>query len=526
VITFRLAWRQIRRSTVVVAGVMAVLMAAGGASFRSLYPTEASRQLLVRTLGSAKAIDALYGRATHIDTLGGFVAWRYGVFLGVVAGVWAALAVTRLLRGEEDAGRSDLLLVAPWPRRRLMAGQLLAALVGAAILALAVFVGALAAGLAVGGSALMAAGLGLEATVFAGVAAVASQLWGQRRQAAGWTGGLVGGAYLVRAVGDGSSAGWLVWLSPLGWAERLVPFGPTSLIGLVPLVGCSLGLAGLATVLNARRDVGVGLLTRTTLARRGGRPLASPVSLDWRLNRGRFVAWAAGVGGYGLVVGFLATSLTDYFRQDASVSDVTSKLASGASMTSAQGLLGLIYGFLALVLALFAGSQLVSGRSEEAQGRLDGLLVSPWSRTRWLAVRLGLGTAAVVGLAVVAGVSTWLGEVLTGSSSGLGPVLGGALNTVPVALLFGALAAVTFALAPRWTTAVAFGSVGLAYLLQLVGSLADAPRRLVDLSPFSHVAAVPAQPVDRPAMVAMLGLALLGAALAEVGWRRRDVLPA
>jgi len=66
----------------------------------------------------------------------------------------------------------------------------------------------------------------------------------------------------------------------------------------------------------------------------------------------------------------------------------------------------------------------------------------------------------------------------------------------------------------------------LAYLLQLIGSLADAPRNLVDLSPFSHVAAVPAQPVDVTPMVVMLGLALIGAVVAEVGWRRRDVLPA
>ncbi len=478
------------------------------------------------TLGSTKAIEALYGRAVAIDTTAGFVVWRYGWFIGVVAGVWALLAVTRLLRGEEDAARTELLLASPLPRRRLLVGQMSAAGAGSLLMGLAVFVGALVARLPAGGSAVFGSTAALETAVFAALAAVSSQLFGERRRAAGWTGGLVAAAYLVRAAGDGSSAGWLVWLSPLGWAERVTPFHHPEPLGLVLLAVATGGLVGLALVLAARRDVGLGLLTRTTRPRAPVRPLTGAVALDWRLNRGRFVAWAGGAGAYGLLVGFLAKSLTDYFKTDQGFGQVTSKLAGGASMGSADGLLALVFGFLALVLALYAGYQLVSGRGEEAQGRLDGLVVTPLSRTRWLSTRLGVGAAAVVALALVAGLSTWLGEVLTGAPTSFTGAVGGALNTVPVGLLFGGLTAVVFGLWPRWTSAVAYGAVGVAYLVQLIGALASAPSWLLQLSPFDHVAAVPAQPVDWTAAVVMLALAGAGVGVGFAGWRRRDLATA
>jgi ABC-2 type transport system permease protein len=64
------------------------------------------------------------------------------------------------------------------------------------------------------------------------------------------------------------------------------------------------------------------------------------------------------------------------------------------------------------------------------------------------------------------------------------------------------------------------------FLWQLVGSLLGAPAWLVDLTPFAHVALVPAQPFRAAAAVVMLAI---GAAstLAAIGiFRRRDLLGA
>ena len=229
------------------------------------------------------------------------MAWRYGTFIGVVAGVWALLAVSRLVRGEEEAGRSDVLLAAPIRRRGLLARQLVAALAGALVLGLAVALGALGSALPAGGSLLFAAGAASEAMTFGALAALASQLFGERRRAAGWTGIVLGASYLLRAVGDGSNGrAWMVWLSPLGWAERLSPFRDALLVGLVPLIAVPLVLVGASLWLCDHRDVGQGVLTDTGEGRTDTRPMTSPLALDLRLSRGRFLAWAEAMGAYGV----------------------------------------------------------------------------------------------------------------------------------------------------------------------------------------------------------------------------------
>lgn len=45
-----------------------------------------------------------------LDDAGGFTIWRTGLPILVLASVWILLAATRITRGEEDAGRWDLLL--------------------------------------------------------------------------------------------------------------------------------------------------------------------------------------------------------------------------------------------------------------------------------------------------------------------------------------------------------------------------------------------------------------------------------
>jgi len=46
---------------------------------------------------------------------GGFTVWRVGTVLAVLLGTWAGLATVRVTRGEEDAGRWELLLAGRVP---------------------------------------------------------------------------------------------------------------------------------------------------------------------------------------------------------------------------------------------------------------------------------------------------------------------------------------------------------------------------------------------------------------------------
>ena len=61
-------------------------------------------------LAENPAIRTLFGPPVALDDAGRFTVWRTGTVLAVLVGTWAVLAATRLTRGEEEAGRWDLLL--------------------------------------------------------------------------------------------------------------------------------------------------------------------------------------------------------------------------------------------------------------------------------------------------------------------------------------------------------------------------------------------------------------------------------
>ena len=67
----------------------------------------------------------LQGVPEGLDSAGGFAVWDGGWVLELVLGVWAVLLVTRLLRGEEDLGRVELLLVGPARARHVTVLMLL-----------------------------------------------------------------------------------------------------------------------------------------------------------------------------------------------------------------------------------------------------------------------------------------------------------------------------------------------------------------------------------------------------------------
>jgi ABC-2 type transport system permease protein len=99
-------------------------------------------------------------------------------------------------------------------------------------------------------------------------------------------------------------------------------------------------------------------------------------------------------------------------------------------------------------------------------------------------------------------------------------------NCLPAALLFLGVASLAYAFVPRASAGIAYGLVVLAFLWQLVGSLLGAPTWLLDVTPFAHVAPVPAQPFRASAALVMLAIGVAAALAAIWRLRRRDLMGA
>jgi ABC-2 type transport system permease protein len=119
--------RRVARSGAVWGVVFALFVIVQTHAYTATYPTQAARNQLLSAYGTNLGLNALLGRAGAINTVAGFAAWRFLGILGAFGVLWGLLASTRLMRGEEDAGRYELLLTGATTRRRA-AAQCLAGL--------------------------------------------------------------------------------------------------------------------------------------------------------------------------------------------------------------------------------------------------------------------------------------------------------------------------------------------------------------------------------------------------------------
>jgi ABC-2 type transport system permease protein len=358
--------------------------------------------------------------------------------------------------------------------------------------------------------------------VFVGVGALTSQLASTRRTALELGGATVGLFLVLRVIADTStSAAWLRWSTPLGWAEEVRPFtGAEPIVLLLPLVATVLLLVASARIA-ARRDVGVGVLpTRESAAPRLGL-LSSPTAQALRSQRSGLIVWLCGIGAFAYITGMLAKS-TSSAGISKSLQNEVAKLGTGSIVTP-TGYLAFVFVFFILAVSLFMCAQIGSARHEEAEERLETLFSLPVSRTRWLGGRLALALGGGAAISLAAGVLTWAGAESGGVSVSLAGMLKAGANCLPVALMFLGIAALAFAIVPRAASGLSYGLVTVAFLWDLFGSLLSVPNWLVQATPFAHVGLVPAEPFRGGAALVMLAIALSSVLAALWVFRRRDL---
>jgi ABC-2 type transport system permease protein len=198
----------------------------------------------------------------------------------------------------------------------------------------------------------------------------------------------------------------------------------------------------------------------------------------------------------------------------------------GATITTPAGALGFYFLLFVLAISLFACSQVAAARHEEADQQLETVLAQPVGPRRWLGGGLLLAAAGAAALALTAAMLGWVGAASQDAGVSLPRMLEAGANCLPTALLFLALGALAFALAPRASTGIAYGLVSVAFVWELFGAVLGAPDWLLDLTPFQHVALVPSQPFRTGAAVAMLAIAAAAAVADLQLFDRRDLMGA
>ena len=465
-------------------------------------------------------------------SIGSAFMTRGYLLLAVLAALMSALAVVRHTRQNEETGRAELVGAAVVGRHAGLAAALIVTVGANLILAGLLGLVGMATGLPAVGSFMAGLAIGAFGIVFAGVAAVSVQLSSTTRGASGLAAAVLGLAFVVSGLGnmlgtvDASGrrvvSAWPAWLSPMGWGQQMRPFGgdiwwPLGLFAVAFVV-----LAGAASLLAARRDVGSGILA----ARRGhaeaAARLLSPLGLAWRLQRGALLAWAAALGGFGLIFGAIIDEIKDtggatadwYARMTGSDEMV---VAWGTSMVEMAG----------MVVAVYAVQILLRMRAEEADGPLEPILATAVSRPRWVSshvLNVGLG-ALVLLLVFTVSMGLAAGLVLGDVPGQLRALVEAGLVQWPGIMVIGGLVVAVTALLPRWAGAVSWTVVMVAILLgPLFGAATfQLPLWVQDISPFTHIPKAPAADITAVPVVSLVAIAAALVLAGLVAFRRRNL---
>jgi ABC-2 type transport system permease protein len=518
-----LATRLVARGAVVVLAVAAGMSALVVATYAEVIASAPGGAGSLAALAGNPAIRTLFGEPVALDDPGGFTVWRTGTVLAVLVAVWAALTATRILRGEEDAARWDLLLAGRVPVGTVVATHL-AVLVGAVTtIGAAVTLALLATGTAPAGAVVHGASLALVGTVAAGTGGVAAQALPDRGRAAGAAVGMLLVGLLARMVADGVPAlEWLHWLSPFGLAALTRPYDTDRVLPLLVLAAAAAALLAGATALANRRDLHDALLGTGHPRPPRTRLLRSVPAFAIRRMLRPLAGWTVGIGAFFLLIGVIAESMTTFLTDNPLFADLAAQ-AGFAGLGSVAGYAATLFALLAVPVSGFVCARIAGLARAESARHLDLLLAAPVTRRHLLGAETAATAAGAVALTVSAAVATWVGTTAVGAPLGLGAALAGALNTLPVPALGLGAAILAIGRAPSYVVAVGMLPTAGGFLLDVLADSVGAPAWVSALSPFDHLAAVPVDPPDWPATAAMLTIA---AALAAVGtWShaRRDI---
>lgn len=520
----RLAFRRDRIVVPCWVYLMVALSLGTAYSFQGLYPTAASRASFAATVSGNPTLVALVGPPFDLTTIGGLTAWRIGDLGGVVLAILNIIVVIRHTRGEEEAGRLELIGAGAVGRYAPLAAGLIVAVGADALIGVLVGAGLTLLGLPSGSSFVLGLALAAVGAVFAGISAVAAQLTETARAATGITSIILGGTFLLRAIGDaaGGQVAFLSWLSPMGWGQQIRPFAGDRLWVFAILVAAAVLAVVLAAVLVAHRDLGEGMWPS-----RPGRPVAhpalgSPFALAWRLQRGVLYGWLAAFLVLGGVFGALTHDMISLVADNPALSRIIGQLGGAGGL--ADSFLASIMGLLGLISAIFTVQAVLRLRAEETAQRAEPVLATGTGRVPFALSHLviaGLGGGLLL---AVAGTMAGLAYGLrSGDVAGQVPrVLGAAMVQLPAAWVLAGVAMALFGLLP---TAVGAGWAGVVvcFVLAELGPSLRLPQWLMDVSPFTHVPKLPGGTLSTAALgwLVVVGVGLMIAGLA--GFRRRDV---
>ena len=515
------ALKQDRKNIAPWIALISVLSASSVLVYDWVFPSAQSQQILQLNITANPAMALIFGKPVDLTTADGFNAWRAGALGAFFAGLMAIFIVVRNSRAEEDSGRAELVASGVLGREARPAVAVALAFIAAVLLGVVSALVTIAFGGGVANSVMLSATFTASAMLFAGVGVIAAQIGSDARSASTLAVTVLAALFIVRGYIDSSGApDWATWLTPFGWLQETRPAVDNIWWPLLLVVALAVVLVGLGLALHARRDFGMGLVPPRPGPERAG-AVGTVWGLALRLHRPTLASWMVGFVVLGVLLGFLANTVTDVFAENPGIAQV---LASGA--VSQDDLVAEFLLTMVRILGIYAavhGVQIVMRLySEEAEDRADPVLGGAVSRAKHLASHAVIAfVSTAVGMVLAGSVMGWVADA-TGDTIGFGDVVGQAVATVPAVWVLVGLAIAVVGAKPS-KRLVGWMGVVATFALTILGPLFDLDEWVLDISPLWHVPNIQAADPAWSGLAWLAAVATLFTVVGFGGYRRRDI---
>lgn len=482
-----------------------------------------------------------------VDTPGGYAMWKMGISVFVIC-VWPILAASRMLRGEEETSRLDVLLTAPRSRPRVALEKVAAIWTALFLIGLIIGLMTYAADIrykdfGLGDALLWGLNIVLICMVFGGLALFISQFTRERTTAAGATGALLV-AFIVldmlRRVIPGTE--WISRLSPVYYfnlSKPLVPSHGASAGGMLVQLVLAVMLTGAAIWLFVRRDVGdvVALPGRLSRIQRE-RPASAQLPVqDWSLRSvytrslGQLAMptfwWTlvvACMGGFTVVVvEQMASKIQDIGESSPFFKQLMDSMG-GAGAAFNDSLLNLMFFYMPVLIMAFAVSQVNRWETDVDEGRLEMVLATPQPRQAVILGRFAALATSTVVITLVTLAAILIFAAREGVSLNSGNIAVATLGLIPMALF---VAAIGY-FAGGWLTSAA--DTGLLsflmaawFFISFIGPDLKWPENALKLSPFYYYGTPILHGLQTGNMLVIVLLGIAALVLATIRFTRRDL---
>lgn len=489
------------------------------------FPTQESLDARGALLGNPATI-MMTGPAFPMEhyTFGAMLANELGLYLFIAVAIMAVLLAVRHTRGEEEAGRLELVRALPVGRFAPPTAAIVTVAIACVLVGGATTLGLLlpgVTGLPTVDTVAFGVATALTGLVFAGIATLFAQLTESARSATGMSMATLAIAFLVRGVGDviNHQGSWLSWFSPFAWAQQTRLFVDLRWWPLLVSLAATVVLFAVAVSFARRRDMGAGLRPSRPGHATAPDRLGTPAGLAARLLRGGVLAWGIGAFFFAVAMGSLSGELEGLLESNPQLAEWIA--LEGTDLTGEFASIILTYLLVAPLVTAVSG--VLRLKSEEEAGRTEQMLVAGNTRAGYLGGWLLTVAVHTVALTLLSGLGVGLGVWAgTGESERVGQMVIAALVFLPAIALTAAFAVALYGALPRFT-GVAWLLVVWIVLVLFLGELLGMPDWLRNTSPFTHTPLLPGADLTATPLLLLGGITLVLLVVGGVGFRSRDV---